>query len=104
MLLDLSAEPGARLRVACVLARLEPSSADSMRAFAASLAEAIITEQPHMLTRWIELLGPVSGLLDPHLREICGDLGRDATRAVDRRGASGRHPATGRSARDAGDS
>ena len=76
----LSAEPAARLRVACVLARLEPSSADSMRAFAASSGRGAHHRAAATCSRWIELLGPVSGLLDPHLREICGDLGRD-TRA-----------------------
>ena len=81
VLVDESAEPGARLRVACVLTRLEPSSADSMRAFAAPLAEALIIEHPHTLSRWIDLLGPVAAMLVPPLRKVCRDSGRDGDRA-----------------------
>jgi serine/threonine protein kinase/formylglycine-generating enzyme required for sulfatase activity len=78
VLLDEASEPGARLRVACVLARLEPASAETMGALAATLAEALIDEQPQNLPRWIKLLGPGSGMLDLPLRKICCDLERDA--------------------------
>jgi eukaryotic-like serine/threonine-protein kinase len=74
---DEASEPGARLRVACVLSRLEPGSAETMRAYAATLAEALINEQPQTLPRWIELLGPVSAMLEPPLRTICCDSGRE---------------------------
>ena len=79
VLLDESAEPAARLRVAAALVKLAPGSAESMRGLATPLAEALIAEQPHVLSRWIELLGPVSASLEPPLEQICCDLGRDAT-------------------------
>ena len=78
VLLDEASEPSARLRVAYVLARLERVSAETLDPFAATLAEALINEQPQNLPRWIELLGPCSAMLEPPLRTICCDLGRDA--------------------------
>jgi serine/threonine protein kinase/formylglycine-generating enzyme required for sulfatase activity len=74
--LDDSAEPSARLRAACVLARLDPASAASLTAAAAPLAEALLAEHPHTLARWIELLGPARRALILPLSEICGDRDR----------------------------
>jgi formylglycine-generating enzyme required for sulfatase activity len=74
--LDESASPRARLRAACVLARLEPASADSMRSAAAPLVEALLAEDPRTLSRWIELLDPLRAVLIPALSDICRGRGR----------------------------
>ena len=79
VLLDESAEPGARLRVACALARLDPDVIASGTATAAPLAEALLAEHPRTLPRWIELLGTASQVLIRPLLEICRDTGRDET-------------------------
>ena len=69
----------ARLRVACVLARLEPASAGSMTAVAAPLAEALLAEHPRTLATVDRAAGPCSHVLIPPLSEICRDRDRDAT-------------------------
>jgi formylglycine-generating enzyme required for sulfatase activity len=76
---DESAQPGARLRAACVFARLEPATARSLSTVAAPLAEALLAEHPRTLSRWIEQLGPAQGVLIPALSEICRDRGRETT-------------------------
>ncbi len=79
VLFDDSADPGARLRVACLLARLEPDLIEAQGALAAPLAEALLAEHPRMLPRWIDLLGTASPVLVQPLLEICRDTERDAT-------------------------
>ncbi len=79
VLLDESAEPGARLRVACALAKIEPPTADSWTTIAAPLAEALLAEDRRALERWIDQLGPAAPLLVPHLGAVCRDATRDST-------------------------
>ncbi len=77
VLRDEAFDPGARLRVACVLVRLDPASVETIRELAPTLAEALINEQPQDVPRWIELLGRGSAMLEAPLRSICCDRGRD---------------------------
>ena len=77
VVLDEASEPGARLRIACVLAKLESGAAEGLLPSAESLAEALMNEPPQNLASWIALLGPVSPILEPPLRKICCDPGRD---------------------------
>ncbi len=78
VLLDESAEPGARLRVACALAKIEPPTADSWTTIAAPLAEALLAEDRRALERWIDQLGPA-------VRSWCRTSARSAaTRHVTR--------------------
>jgi eukaryotic-like serine/threonine-protein kinase len=77
--LDDSAEPNERLRAACVLARLDPAAAGSLSEVAAPLAEALLAEHPHTVSRWIDLLGDARSVLIPPLSEICRDRDRDTT-------------------------
>ncbi|MGO9913562.1 MAG: protein kinase domain-containing protein [Isosphaeraceae bacterium] len=78
-LVDESSEPGARLRVACALARIEPARAGSWTTIAAPLAEALLAEDRRALARWIEQLRPAALLLVPHLGAVCRDATRDST-------------------------
>jgi len=77
VLRDESAEPGARLRVACGLVAFEPVSASDWRAIAAPLSEALLAEDRRAVPRWLELLGPAAPLLVPTLGQVCRDAGRD---------------------------
>ncbi|MFI5459033.1 MAG: protein kinase [Isosphaerales bacterium] len=83
VLRDESAEPGARLRVACVLVALAPASASDWSAIAAPLSESLLSEDRRVVPRWLELLGPAASLLVPTLGQVCRDAGRDpATQAT----------------------
>jgi formylglycine-generating enzyme required for sulfatase activity len=79
VLLDESAEPGARLRAACGLVALDPASAGKCEAVAPSLCEALLAEDHRTVTTWLELLGPAAPLLVPPLGQACCDAKRDAT-------------------------
>jgi eukaryotic-like serine/threonine-protein kinase len=70
--LDESAEPGARLRVACVLAAAETSAGSG-------LAEALLAEPRRAVPQWVELLGTAVHLLITPLGDLCRDSGREAT-------------------------
>jgi len=76
---DESAEPGARLRVACALAAIDPKATAGWSAVAAPLTEALLAEHRRSLPRWLKLLGSAAPLLVPPLGEVCGDIGRDPT-------------------------
>jgi formylglycine-generating enzyme required for sulfatase activity len=78
-LLDESTEPAARLRVACLLAKLEPARAASWTTIAAPLAEALLAESRREAGRWIELLGLAGSAVVPPLATICRDGSREST-------------------------
>jgi serine/threonine protein kinase/formylglycine-generating enzyme required for sulfatase activity len=79
VLLDASAEPGARLRAACGLVALDPSTAGSWQAVAPALCEALVAEKQKAVTTWLELIEPAAGILVAPLGEVCRDAKRDST-------------------------
>ena len=70
VLLDGSAEPSARLRVACVLAKVDPDGAKDRQKAAAALTLALMGEDRRTITRWVELLGPA-------VRELVSEMAKE---------------------------
>ncbi len=81
VLRDDSAEPGARLRAACVLSAIEPGFDRGPDATAAAslLAEALLTEPRETHPLWFKMLGPAARFLARPIGEICCDPSRDPT-------------------------
>ena len=73
VLLDESAEPSARLRVACVLAKVDPEGAKDRQKAAAALTLALMSEDRRTITRWVELLGPAA-------RELVAEMAKECQR------------------------
>ena len=78
VLVDESAELGARLRVACALAAIEPGVHAISGTIAALLTDALLAEHRRELPRWLKLLGASAGPLVPPLGVICSDASRGA--------------------------
>ena len=78
-LLDEAAEPGARLRAACVLSVVDPVPDATWDKLSASLTQALLAEDRHSVSRWIDLLGPAIRALIPELGRACRDSSRDSS-------------------------
>lgn len=79
VLLDHSADPSMRLRVACVLARVEPSLVVPDRGLAEALATSLIKEDRRSIPLWLKCLGSAAPLLQAPLLKICSDPTTDQT-------------------------
>ncbi len=76
-------EPGARLRIACVLAELAPATLSARKEDGAVLAKALLAEDRTAIPRWLGLLRPRTAVVIPTLRDFCRDGRHDAsTRSV----------------------
>ena len=82
VLLDESAELGARLRVACALAAIEPAATSISSTIAAALTDALLAEHRRELPRWLKLLGSSARFLVSPLGEVCREAGRDPTKQL----------------------
>jgi eukaryotic-like serine/threonine-protein kinase len=78
LLFDGSAEPSARLRAACVLAKIDPEGARNREAAGAALKLALMNEDHRSISRWVELLGPTARALVPAMATDCGDPEADS--------------------------
>jgi eukaryotic-like serine/threonine-protein kinase len=87
VLLDETAERGARLRALCVLTKVEPAANEISSTVAVALADALLGEHRRELPRWLTLLGPSARLLVPPLGAICRDKGADPTNQSSAAGA-----------------
>jgi eukaryotic-like serine/threonine-protein kinase len=79
-LLDESAEPGVRLRAACVLTALGPVTEATWESSATALTQAILAEDRRAVAGWILLLGAASRKLIPELNRVTRDSTSDSTR------------------------
>ena len=78
-LFDESAAPGDRLRAACVLSVVEPVSDATWDKLSASLTQALLAEDRHSVSRWIDMLGPAVRALIPELGRACRDSSADSS-------------------------